>query len=139
MRAFIFGSLALLLIVSSVAWAQDAQKPPDAVAIISSQLDAFAHDDAKAAFGFAAPPIQSRFSSPEAFLAMVKSVYPAVYRHRSVQFGKQARQGDEIEQGVVFVDADNVVWGGVYTLARQSDGGWKIIGCVIARSTETSL
>ena len=136
MRALIFGSLALWFAVFGLAWAQEA---PEARAVITAQLDAFARDDAKAAFAIAAPPIQQRFSTPEAFLAMVKSVYPAVYRHRSVQFGDQARQGDKIEQGVVFVDADNAVWGGVYTLARQSDGGWRIEGCVIARSTETSL
>jgi hypothetical protein len=136
MRALFFGSLALFFIVFGAAWAQEA---PDAKAVISSQLDAFAHDDAKAAFGFAAPPIQQRFSSPEAFLAMVKTVYPPVYRHRSVEFGGETRQGDKIEQGVVFVDDDNAVWAGVYTLARQSDGGWKITGCVIARSKETSL
>ena len=128
--------LAVLLSLVSVAWAQPA---PEAQAIISSQLDAFAHDDAKAAFGFAAPPIQQRFTSPEAFLAMVRRVYPAVYRHRSVAFGEAARQGDKIEQGVVFVDDDNAVWNGVYTLTRQSDGGWKIEGCVIAPSDETSL
>ena len=133
MRAVV---LAILFSLVGVAWAQPA---PEAQAIISSQLDAFAHDDAKAAFGFAAPPIQQRFASPEAFLAMVRHVYPAVYRHRSVAFGDAARQGDKIEQGVVFVDYDNAVWNGVYTLTRQSDGGWKIEGCVIAPSEQTSL
>ena len=136
MRALIFGSLALFFVVFGAARAEDA---PDAKAIIASQLDAFAHDDAKAAFDFAAPPIQERFSTPEAFLEMVKTVYPPVYRHRSVQFGDKTREGDKIEQSVVFVDADNIVWGGVYTLRRQSDGGWKIEGCVIARSKQTSL
>ena len=136
MRAIVFGTLALFLAVVGAAW---AQPEPDAQAIIASQLDAFAHDDAKTAFGFAAPPIQQRFSSPEAFLAMVKSVYPPVYRHRSVAFGDATREGDKIEQGVVFVDDDNAVWNGVYTLTRQGDGGWKIEGCVIAPSNETSL
>jgi hypothetical protein len=142
MRALVLGSLALVLMVFGVARAQDApdaQKPPDATAIISSQLDAFAHDDAKTAFGLAAPPIQQRFSSPEAFLAMVKTIYPPVYRHRSVQFGDAARKGDKIKQGVVFVDDVNAVWRAIYTLTRQSDGDWKIEGCVIAPSSDTSL
>ena len=133
MRAVI---LALFFSLVGAAWAQPA---PEAQAVISSQLDAFAHDDARAAFGLASPPIQQRFSSPEVFLAMVRRVYPAVYRHRSVVFGDAARQGDKIEQGVVFVDDDNAVWNGVYTLTRQSDGGWKIEGCVIAPSEQTSL
>jgi hypothetical protein len=139
MRALVLGSLALVFMGFGPARAQDAPKPPDAPAIISSQLDAFARDDAKTAFGFAAPPIQQHFSSPEAFLAMVKTIYPPVYRHRSVQFGETARKGDRIEQGVVFVDDDNAVWSAVYTLTLQSDGGWKIEGCVISPSSQTSL
>jgi hypothetical protein len=136
MRALAFGLLALVFALSGAARADEA---PNVQAIISSQLDAFAHDDARAAFSLAAPPIQRKFESPEAFIAMVKAAYPPVYRHRSVQFGQQSREGGKIQQGVVFVDSDNDVWAGVYSLARQSDGGWKIVGCVIARSNETSL
>ncbi len=131
MRALAIGLLGLVLALPGAARADDAA---DVQAIISSQLDAFAHDDAKAAFALAAPPVQQRFPNPEAFMAMVKAAYPPVYRHRSVQFVQQSREGDKIEQGVVFVDSGNDVWAGVYTLARQSDGGWKIVGCVIARS-----
>lgn len=38
-----------------------------------------------------------------------------------------------------FVDDENDVRSGVSTLMRQSDGGWKIEGGVIARSDEISL
>jgi hypothetical protein len=128
MRALAFALVVLALV--NFARAGDA---PDVQGIISRQLDAFAHDDAASAYAFAAPGIQEKFPSADAFLAMVKETYPPVYRHRSVQYGKQSREGDQIEQGVVFVDPDNVVWGGVYTLGQQADGGWKITGCVIVR------
>jgi hypothetical protein len=133
MRALCLG-LALLL-AAPVA----AEERPDVETIISRQLDAFAHDDAPAAFDFAAQAIRDKFRDPAAFLAMVRSAYPPVYRHRSVQFGPQAREGDEIRQGVVFIDADNAVWNGVYLLAKQADGAWKIQGCALRRSAETSL
>jgi len=136
MRALAFGLLTLVLLFSGFARAQDA---PDVQAIISRQLDAFARDDAKAAFALAAPSIQERFGDAAAFMAMVKSSYPPVYRRRSVEFGKQSNDGGEIAQGVIFVDEDNVVWNGVYKLGRQTDGDWKITGCVLVKSTQSSL
>jgi hypothetical protein len=136
MRALTFALLALILTFSGFARAQDA---PDVQAIISKQLDAFAHDDAKGAFALAAPSIQEKFGDADAFMAMVKSTYPPVYRRRSVEFGKQSNDGEEIDQGVVFVDEDNVVWTGIYKLGRQIGGDWKIIGCVLIRSTQSSL
>ena len=136
MRALALGLFSLMLWLGTHAYAQEA---PDVQSIITGQLDAIAHDDAATAYSFAAPSIRERFGGADEFMAMVKLAYPPVYRHRSVQFGKQARDGEEIQQGVVFVDADNDVWTGVYTLGRQSDGGRKITGCVIIRSTDTSL
>jgi hypothetical protein len=56
-----------------------------------------------------------------------------------VQFGKQTRDGDQIGQTVVFVDADNQVWGAVYTLEQEADGSWKISGCVLIKSDQSSL
>jgi Domain of unknown function (DUF4864) len=127
---------ALFLWFEGVSNAQDA---PDVQALISSQLDAFAHDDAAAAFAVAAPGIKARFHDPDAFMAMVKTSYPPVYHHKSVQFGSETRDGDQIGQTVVIVDTDNEVWGGVYTLELEGDGSWKISGCVLVKSAQSSL
>jgi len=131
-------ALLLLLAAPTVGFVR-AQTAPDVQGLINSQLDAFARDDADAAYALAAPALKERFADPNAFMSMVKSAYPPVYRHRSVDFGEQARDGDEIRQGAVFVDADNEVWGAIYTLGRQADGEWKITGCVLTRSVESSL
>ena len=40
---------------------------------------------------------------------------------------------------IVFVDADNQVWGAVYTLEQEADGSWKISGCVLIKSDQSSL
>ncbi len=135
MRAIAFFLLGFLAICAP-ARADEAAAVQEA---ISGQLQAFAHDDAEAAYRFAAPAIREKFTDASAFLAMVKSAYPAVYRHRSAEFGAEARVGERVRQSVVFVDADNVVWTGVYVLTRQDDDGWKIEGCALSRSDETSL
>ena len=130
-------SVALFLVLfARPGWADEAHDVQD---VISRQLDAFAHDDAAAAFALAAPAIRDKFENPQAFLQVVKSAYPAVYRHRSAQFGVETRNGDGVEQSVTFVDGDNLVWTGVYKLERQRDGGWRITSCFLTRSDETSL
>jgi hypothetical protein len=116
-----------------------ADEASDVQGVISSQLEAFARDDAQAAYAFAAPAIREQFDDAASFLAMVKSAYPAVYRHRSAEFGVEQRDGERVRQAIVFVDADNDVWAGVYLLARQPDGAWRIEGCALRRSDDTSL
>jgi len=113
--------------------------PPEARALIERQLDAFARDDAEGAYSLAAPGIQALFTDSETFLAMVRRSYAPVYRHRSVEFGAFAEDGDKIEQSLTIVDADNNVWTAIYYLARQPDGTWRTNGCVMVKSTESSL
>jgi len=127
--------LALVLLCAPVR----ADEAADVQAAITGQLDAFARDDADAAYGFAAPAIREKFADAAGFLAMVKSAYPAVYRHRSAEFGVEKRDGERVRQSIVFVDADNAVWAGVYLLAQQPDGAWRIEGCALRRSDDTSL
>ncbi len=129
----------LLLLALFCAGPARADEAADVQAVITRQLDAFAHDDADAAYGFAAPAVREKFSDAASFLSMVRRAYPAVYRHRSAEFGAEARDGERVRQNVVLIDADNTVWTGVYVLARQSDGGWRIEGCALTRSDETSL
>ena len=65
--------------------------------------------------------------------------YAPVYRHRSVEFGSFAEEGDKIEQSLTIVDEDNDVWNAIYYLERQPDGTWRTNGCVLTKSTESSL
>jgi hypothetical protein len=139
MRALASWLIVVPAFVLLLSGASSAQQTPDVQALISTQLDAFAHDDAAAAFAVAAPGIKARFQDPDAFMAMVKTAYPPVYHHKSVQFGSQTRDGDQIGQTVVIVDTENEVWGGVYTLELEGDGSWKISGCVLIKSAQSSL
>jgi uncharacterized protein DUF4864 len=127
-----------VVLSAAYAWAGDSSVQPEARALVERQLDAFAHDDAAAAYALATPAIKTVFSDPDHFIAMVRDRYRPVYRHRSVEFGRSDVDGDSIQQVVTLVDDNNVVWKALYTLARQPDGAWLINGCVLIKSTDTA-
>ena len=84
------GLFAVFLLTAAPALAAEDPAPADRTAIhdvIAAQIDAFRHDDAPAAFGFASPKIQSLFGTPERFIGMVAHAYQPVYRPSAVAFG----------------------------------------------------
>ena len=102
-------------------------------AVISEQLDAFAHDDGPRAFSLATAGIRERFRSPEIFMDMVRTGYPVVYRPKSVQFEKPAVVDGEVIQPVRMTDFDGESWIAFYPMQRQPDGRWRINGCQLER------
>jgi hypothetical protein len=108
-------------------------------AIVEQQFDAFARDDAEAAYALADPTIKEMFGDPGHFLAMVRDRYPPVYRHRSVEFGDFAELGDEASLKATLVDNDNVVWTALYSLRREANGDWLISGCVLVKSEASAI
>jgi hypothetical protein len=108
-------------------------------AIVERQFDAFARDDAEAAYALAAPTIKQMFGDADRFMAMVRGRYAPVYRHRSVEFGAFAESGDEARLQATLVDNDNVVWTAIYSLSRQANGDWLISGCVLVKSEGSAI
>lgn len=113
--------------------AADAQA---ARAVVEAQLQAFAADDAAAAFSHAAPALRERFGSAQAFMAMVRGSYPVVYRPASVAFLVAEALDGEIVQPVHFRDRAGVLWLATYRLQRQPDRSWRISACQLAESRE---
>ena len=102
-----------------------------AQAIIRSQEQAFARDDAATAYSFASPTLHAAFPDAEVFLSMVRRGYAPVYRHKSFEFGEGRALDGRIAQTVRIIDAEGNPWDALYTLEQQSDGIWKITGCVL--------
>jgi Domain of unknown function (DUF4864) len=139
MRKLVLSFLMLLAAgFTASAPAQEAPVPTaDARAIeavIRAQLDAFARDDARKAFSYAAPGIRQAFGTPENFLVMVRSGYPVVYRPASVHFLKPVADEGAVIQPVRMTDADGTAWIALYLMQRQPDGVWLTNGCRLARS-----
>ena len=108
-------------------------------AIIERQLDAFARNDAEAAYALADPAIKQMFGDAGQFMTMVRDHYAPVYRHRSAEFGAFKESGDEASLEATLVDNDNVVWSALYSFRRAPNGDWLISGCVLAKAEASAI
>ena len=132
MRRALF--LLAALLISLAAPARAADDVAAAQGVIRSQVEAFSHDDAAAAYSYAAPAIQEIFPQADIFMSMVRNSYAPVYRHKSFDFGEARVSDGTIAQRVHIVDADGVSWEALYTLEVQPDGSVKITGCVLLKA-----
>jgi hypothetical protein len=108
-------------------------------AVVQSQLDAFAEDDAVSAFELATPATRVQFGNPDNFLLMVKQHYSPIYRNRLALFsGPEVIEGTTI-QIVRLTDRDSRVWLAIYKMLRDDDGSWKIDGCQLLETTSISI
>lgn len=132
-------STALLVVFqlfTPTAWAAPFT-PADAKSVrtvVEAQLAAFARDDARKAFSFAAPNVREASGSASSFLAMVRRDYPVVYRPASIAFLNPEGTGDEVLQRVQMQDASGDSWLAVYSLQRQKGNVWRITGCAVVEN-----
>jgi hypothetical protein len=131
MRAIV---LLLALLFSNLPLASAADDIATAQNVIRSQEQAFSHDDAAAAYSYAAPAIREMFPQADIFMFMVQHSYAPVYRHKSFEFGEARVEGGQVAQRVHIVDANGEAWEALYTLEREPDGSLKIIGCVLLKA-----
>ena len=132
---------ALAIIVPSIASAGDAGSVTDGDrgairTVIESQLDAFQRDDAKLAFSFASPRIQAKFGSPDTFISMVRSGYQPVYRPRRFEFLEVRSMAGKPVQEVFFIGPDGSEVIGLYMMAKQPNGAWRIDGVYLVRPND---
>ena len=131
MRAFV------LLTALLIGLAQPACAGDDVAAaqnIIRAQEQALVHDDATAAYSYAAPQIHGLFPQADIFMSMVQRGYPPVYRHKSFEFGESRIENGWIAQHVHIIDANGEPWEALYTLEQQPDGSLKITGCTLIKA-----
>jgi len=134
--------LLALAIGASVGAAEQPVSEHDgraARSLVSAQLDAFAKDDAKRAFSYAAPSIRAMFQTPERFLAMVRTGYPVVYRAAGVTFLIALQRDGDLVQGVHLTDGAGALWLATYRLERQPDGTLRIAGCDVRPATGSMI
>ena len=129
--------IAALLVVLSIACSPISARADDvatAQGVIRAQEQAFGHDDAAAAYSYAAPAVKQIFPAPDIFMSMVQNGYAPVYRHKSFEFGESKIEGSSIAQRVHIIDANGEAWEALYTLEQQADGSYKITGCSLLKA-----
>lgn len=109
----------------------DGKARSEIQSVIDRQIAAFKRDDAREAFGYAAPDLQAQFGSSEIFMSMVKTGYAPVYRPRLYQFRDLKVIDGAVTQQVYVVGPDGVPRLALYVMQRQPDGSWRISGCVL--------
>ncbi|WP_166267675.1 DUF4864 domain-containing protein [Marinobacter caseinilyticus] len=100
---------------------------------ILSQIEAFAIDDAEAAWSYASDAIQAQFGSPDVFISMVRQRYPAIYRATEIEFRELVPHDGFVVQTVRFKGPQGGLWDSVYTLTEQEDG-WHIGGVALKQA-----
>jgi len=129
--------IAVLLVVLSIACTPISARADDvttAQGVIRAQEQAFGHDDAAAAYSYAAPAVKQIFPAPDIFMSMVQNGYAPVYRHKSFEFGDSKIEGSSVAQRVHIIDANGEAWEALYTLEQQADGSYKITGCSLLKA-----
>ncbi|MGY3548342.1 hypothetical protein ACVWZ4_003731 [Bradyrhizobium sp. USDA 4472] len=129
--------IAAVVVALAVAFSPLAARADDvttAQGVIRAQEQAFVHDDATAAYSYAAPAIKQLFPAPDIFMSMVQNGYAPVYRHKSFEFGDSRTEANAIAQRVHIIDANGEAWEALYTLEQQPDGSYKITGCSLLKA-----
>ncbi|MEZ5933745.1 MAG: DUF4864 domain-containing protein [Alphaproteobacteria bacterium] len=106
---------------------------------ITSQIEAFKANDADRAFSLAAPKVQHRFGDASRFVAMVKRGYMPVYRPRQIEFSDLLEVRGSPTQRLVVVGPDNEVFSAYYMMQQQTDGSWRISGCILRPLGDRSI
>jgi hypothetical protein len=130
--------LLLVALLFSLAAPSRAADVASAQNVIRSQEQAFARNDAAAAYSYAAPAIQDVFPHAEIFMQMVQQGYPPVYRHQSFEFGEAKVADGHVAQRVHIVDEKSEAWEALYTLEQQPDGSLKITGCSLLKAGQAA-
>lgn len=100
---------------------------------ISSQIDAFKHNDVKKAYTFAAPNIQAQFPSPDIFGLMVRNGYPIIWKPKSYKFTTFKDLGNRCIQRVLFQSYNGSLESYDYILEKNGSV-WKIAGVLTIKS-----
>ena len=135
---------SLLVALAALAWVDRAARSAEPInsadaeaihAVVQSQLDAFAKDDAETAFELASPDTRVKFGSPYNFLQLIKLHYNPIYRHRLALFSDPEVIDGATIQVVRLTDGDNQVWLAIYRMRSDPGGAWKVDDCQLLRTT----
>lgn len=137
-KSWYLGFVVGFALVTPQAFA-DEPPPAEARAVVAEQLGAFERDDAVSAYKLSAPQVREKFASAGDFIDTIKANYGPIYRHRSVDFGPAARQGDKIGMVVTIVAENNEVWSALFVLSKQRDGEWRTSACLLAKAPQSSV
>ena len=106
---------------------------------IQNQLDAFAIDDFKLAYSYAAPSIKEIFPSYLDFETMIRNSYKAVHRPKSIDFGSVQPTSSGAMMKLYLVDPDGDFITAEYNLEKKDNGIWLISSCILLKGSSDQI
>jgi|APLow6443716910_1056828.scaffolds.fasta_scaffold12060_2 hypothetical protein len=103
--------------------------------VVRGQLEALRAGDGARAFGYASPAVRARYGNAGAFMEMVRRGFLPLLTARYDEFLDGAVIGGNVVQPLRLIQPDNTVEVALYTMERQRDGQWRIVGCAVVPST----
>ncbi len=131
--------LSSLLAFSNTANAQtDPIQLSASQMVVENQIKAFHQRQHEEAFNYAAPALRIVFRDVENFIRMVKRGYNPIYAAQNWSFGRSRTEGEKNHHEVLISGPNGGEWTALYTLQKQTDGMWKIVGVQLLKSTGKS-
>lgn len=107
-------------------------------AVIEAQRRAFLSRDGAAAFALASPGLQAIYQRPGNFMAMVEAGYDPVFRARGFDHRDFVLYRGYLAERVSVTGPDGSPVTALYLMTRNTDGAWRIAGCVLLRPALSS-
>lgn len=134
MRALAPLFVALLASGSGTALALSGAESDAVRAVVVSQFEAFADDDAERAFSLTTRALRQRFGGAQQFITNIRNEYSMIYRPTTVEYYDIDEIADKVYLPVQVSDVRGEYWLAMYEVQRQRDGTWLINGSVVSRS-----
>lgn len=116
-----------------------AQEPEQAETVIREQIQAFADGNADTAYAIASEGIQQQFDTPDRFIDMVRSQYPALYQPQFLTFSDPLVVSSErVHQELMVVDRSGRSWQAWYSLVSV-DERWRIEGVFLRPAEQQAI
>jgi hypothetical protein len=100
--------------------------------VIAQQIRAFSANDEAGAFSYASPVMRRQFGSPQNFMNMVRTGYPALINPQSQQFLEPIIVKGVTLQPVRLTTSSGETVIARYTMEQQPDRDWRIDGCDVS-------
>lgn len=114
----------------------------DAIAIhdvVQAQLEAFAKDDAVAAFELATLEKRVLIGSPDNFMRLIRELYEPIYRHKMLIYSRPEVVHGNAVQLVRVTDRQSKVWVAIFWMQQDDNLQWKIDGCHLLETATVSI
>ncbi len=127
---------ALAQPVNTPTQIEPAQRGLAPEAVIEAQLAAMATANWQQAFDYAAPAVQGKLGSSQAFATMVETGFAYMIAPAHTQLTRLGQHKSDVLIEAIFIARSRSVHRVLYHLVQDAETGWRIAGVFVGRTDE---